>query len=64
MPILFTFERVVNNKCYCNKFDPCVVVHVFLNFGSMDHKVVGQKLVSFWINGKFGFIGVCNRVTT
>jgi hypothetical protein len=41
-----------------------VLLHVFLNFGSMDDKVVGQKLVSFEINGKFGFIGVCNRVTT
>jgi hypothetical protein len=63
-PFYSPLKSVVNNKCYCNKFDPCVVVHVFLNFGSMDDKVVGQKLVSFWINGKFGFIGVWNRVTT
>lgn len=41
-----------------------VLHHVFLNFGSMDVQVVGQKLVSFGINGKFGFIGVCNKVTT
>ncbi len=41
-----------------------VLHHVFLNFGSMDVQVVGQKLVSFGINRKFGFIGVCNKVTT
>jgi hypothetical protein len=40
-----------------------VLLHVFLNFGTMDVQVVGQ-MVSFGINRKFGFIGVCIRVTT
>ncbi len=51
-----TISAIVTNLTH-------VLHHVFLNFGSMDVQVVGQKLVSFGINGKFGFMGVCNKVT-
>lgn len=62
MPILVTFENVTTCATTTNLTQ--VLVCVLLTSNNMDAQVVGQKLVSFGMNGGFVLIGVCNRITT
>jgi hypothetical protein len=62
VPILFTLEKVTLGATIANLTQ--ALLHALFNFGGLNEQVVGQKLVSFGINGGNMFINVCNGITT
>ncbi len=62
MPIMFTLEKVTLGAIVTNLTQ--VLLRTLFSFGGLNEQVVGQKLVSFGINGGSMFIVVHNGITT